>query len=388
MIKRLWKAFRRPSTKWASGVLVLGGIAIGVVGWNGFHYALETTSTTEFCISCHTMLDNQFEEYKTTIHYKNPSGVRAGCPDCHVPKSGLPYYESKIASAKRLWAEIIGSIETPEKFERERLRLAKKVFAYMKETDSRECRSCHGFEAMDFEHQRPESAAKMKIAATDGGTCIDCHKGIAHKLPDMTTGFKALYSDLLAASAGLSAKPGALLYTLTTINFTTEMAGDGVVPAGRLVAATPVTVLARAGDQLNVRVSGWRQQGADRLLYARQGKRIFVAALAPAAVESVKLGETITDPDTDQVWTAGTLDVWIAARDLTDTPNKLWDYGAELYGATCDACHAAPPVNHYLANQWIGVLNGMKENLSLDDEQYRFMQKYVQMHSPDVFAGH
>ena len=31
------------------------------------------------------MKDNVFVEYRDTIHYANRSGVRASCPDCHVP---------------------------------------------------------------------------------------------------------------------------------------------------------------------------------------------------------------------------------------------------------------------------------------------------------------
>lgn len=376
----------RPSTRMGMGVLVLGGIMIGVMGWTSFHYLLDKTTTTEFCVSCHTMRDNLYEEYKTTIHYKNPSGVRAGCPDCHVPESGWGFYKAKIRAAKDLWAELSGTIDTPEKFERERLRLAKSVYAFMKETDSHECRSCHGFEAMDFEHQDPQAAKKMKLASTDGGTCIDCHKGIAHKLPDMTVVYKTLYSDLVAGSADVSPSPGDTLYTLTTISFTTENISADTVVAGRLIAATPVQVLARDGDHLNVRISGWRQEGADRILYALQGKRIFVAVLAPDTLKNVKIGDSFTDTDTDQIWYTATLDVWIPAKDLTDDLNKLWEYGEELYAATCDNCHSATPLDHYTANQWIGTLNSMKQEISIDQEQYRFMQKYLQMHAMDVDA--
>ena len=50
-----------------------------------FNTALELTNTEKFCTGCHEMRDNVFAELKTTIHYTNRSGVRASCPDCHVP---------------------------------------------------------------------------------------------------------------------------------------------------------------------------------------------------------------------------------------------------------------------------------------------------------------
>ena len=77
----------------------------------------------------------------------------------------------------------MGTIDTPEKFEAKRMQLAEHVWSSMEASDSRECRNCHSYEAMDFEHQSRRGAKKMKKALEKGKTCIECHKGIAHKLP-------------------------------------------------------------------------------------------------------------------------------------------------------------------------------------------------------------
>jgi cytochrome c-type protein NapC len=53
----------------------------------------------------------------------------------------------------------------------------------MEATDSRECRNCHSFEAMAFHEQGRRAAEKMQKAMDEGKSCIECHKGIAHKLP-------------------------------------------------------------------------------------------------------------------------------------------------------------------------------------------------------------
>src|ERR1041384_397235 len=81
---------RRPSTAFSFGVLVLGGFVAGIIFWGAFNTALEFTNTESFCVSCHEMRENVFEELKTTIHYNNRSGVRARCPDCHVPHEMTP----------------------------------------------------------------------------------------------------------------------------------------------------------------------------------------------------------------------------------------------------------------------------------------------------------
>ena len=62
------------------------GFVAGIIFWGGFNTAMEMTNNEQFCISCHEMEDYVFQEYKDTIHYANRTGVRATCPDCHVPK--------------------------------------------------------------------------------------------------------------------------------------------------------------------------------------------------------------------------------------------------------------------------------------------------------------
>ena len=59
--------------------------------------------------------------------------------------------------------------------------MAQKVWATMKSTDSRECRNCHDINHMDLEKQQPRARGQHEDAKTSGETCIDCHKGIAHK---------------------------------------------------------------------------------------------------------------------------------------------------------------------------------------------------------------
>ena len=381
----MFNPFARRPVRWTLiGVGALDLIA-GVAGWSGFHWAMEQTNTLAFCVSCHEMRDTVFQEYKTTIHYKNPAGVRAVCSDCHVPKDFGPKIVRKVQASGELWHKIVGTIDTPEKFQAARASLAKDVWKTMKETDSRECRNCHSWDAMDFAHQKPE-AKRMQKAFEDGGqTCIDCHKGIAHKLPDMTSGYKALHDELADASKALSPAVGAKLYTLSTKPFWLERPKSADDPSdGKLLAATPVAVLERNGDWLKVKFGGWQQEGAERVFYALQGKRIFAAALGEAAIDKVAHGPSMKDPDTDQQWTEGSLDAWITKADLVADPNKLWEYGADMYNASCGLCHSLTPTGHYLANQWIGTLNSMKRNISLDDEQYRFLQKYIQMHAQDT----
>jgi nitrate/TMAO reductase-like tetraheme cytochrome c subunit len=103
-----------------------------------------------------------YEEYKASIHYKNAAGVRAICSDCHVPREWLPKMVRKVQATNELYHKMVGTIDTPEKFEANRLKMAERVWEAMRATDSREC----------------------VVDKKTGETCIECHKGIAHKLPE------------------------------------------------------------------------------------------------------------------------------------------------------------------------------------------------------------
>ncbi|GGC80602.1 NapC/NirT family cytochrome c [Marinobacter halophilus] len=190
MMKRLklyWNLLRKPSVHYSIGFLTLSGFIAGIIFWGGFNTALEVTNTEQFCIGCHEMQSNPYEELKNTVHYTNRSGVRAECSDCHVPHGWTHKVARKMEASKEVWGWVFGSINTPEKFEAKRRELAEREWARLKANDSLECRNCHEFDSMDFTMQDPRAAQAHSTAlANSEQTCIDCHKGIAHKLPDMS----------------------------------------------------------------------------------------------------------------------------------------------------------------------------------------------------------
>lgn len=187
LAKEYWGVIRRPSVHFSLGFLTFGGFIAGIIFWGGFNTALEITNTETFCVSCHEMYDNVYQELKPTIHYTNRSGVRATCPDCHVPHEWTNKIARKMQASKEVWGKIFGTINTREKFLAMRRELADREWARLKANNSLECRNCHDFGYMDFTRQSPRAAsAHEKFLVSGEKTCIDCHKGIAHELPDMT----------------------------------------------------------------------------------------------------------------------------------------------------------------------------------------------------------
>jgi cytochrome c-type protein NapC len=186
LAKRYWATITRPSRHFSLGFLVIGGFVAGVVFWGAFNTALEFANTETFCTGCHEMRENVFAELQRTIHYTNRSGVRAKCSDCHVPHNWTNKIARKMQASKEVWGKVFGTIDTREKFVDKRLELAQHEWARMKANDSLECRNCHGADYMDFTRQSPRAAFMHgKYLVPGERTCIDCHKGVAHQLPDM-----------------------------------------------------------------------------------------------------------------------------------------------------------------------------------------------------------
>lgn len=187
MIRNTWNVLRRPSMHLSLGFLVIGSFVAGVVFWGGFNTAMEATNTEKFCTGCHEMRDNVYPELQRTIHFSNRTGVRAKCSDCHVPHEWTSKIARKMQASKEVWGKVFGTIDTREKFEAHRIQLANNEWRRMKANNSLECRNCHQFDSMDFTRQskRAVDAHSTQLASGEK-TCIDCHKGIAHTLPDMS----------------------------------------------------------------------------------------------------------------------------------------------------------------------------------------------------------
>ena len=186
LLKRYWRTINRPSVHFSLGFLTIGGFIAGVVFWGGFNTAMEATNTEAFCTGCHEMRDNVYQELQSTIHFSNRSGVRAKCSDCHVPHGWTDKIARKMQASKEVWGKVFGTIDTREKFEEHRLRLAQNEWTRLKSNNSLECRNCHNYDSMDFTRQSPRAQAMHgKYLESKEKTCIDCHKGIAHRLPDL-----------------------------------------------------------------------------------------------------------------------------------------------------------------------------------------------------------
>jgi len=182
LVKTFWRRLSTPS-KAGSGILLGLGFIGGILFWGAFNTGMDATNSEAFCSSCHAPI---VAEIRETIHYSNRSGVRAICSDCHVPHEWTDKIIRKVQASKELVAYALGTINTLEKFHARRGYLANREWQRMKKNDSQECRNCHDFDYMDLSEQGRRSVVQHSTALASGEkTCVDCHKGVAHRLPDM-----------------------------------------------------------------------------------------------------------------------------------------------------------------------------------------------------------
>jgi len=185
LISRIWNFLARPSTSIPLGVLLVVGAFGGLATWGGFNAFVAYASTEEFCISCHEMRDHSYVDLQKTIHFVNRTGTRATCVDCHVPHEFIRKIGAKIIATKDLFFHMTGKIDTPEKYEAHRLEMALWVWRALKADDSEECRNCHQNVWTDTSAEFGGAARHHEEALKAGNlTCIDCHQGISHILPN------------------------------------------------------------------------------------------------------------------------------------------------------------------------------------------------------------
>ncbi|WP_455002204.1 NapC/NirT family cytochrome c [Cardiobacterium hominis] len=266
-------------------------------------------------------------------------------------------------------------------FEAKRGELAKQVWAQMKADDSATCRQCHTPGAMDLFAQSEKAAERHRAARDSGETCIDCHRGIAHFPPEFTEGANEAAKHLseLAAHTPTDAKA---LYPVARLPLYADK--DKAVEIANILPTAAMQVTGADGSMRAVTISGYQQEGAAQVIYAQSGKRIISAIVAEEAIDRLQNGEYTTDTETGSQWRPVTLTAWVENANLLADAQPLWDYGNALNGAYCGGCHAVVPADHYTANQWPSIVNGMVSRTSMDDAGKLMLTYYLQNHAKDV----
>lgn len=365
--------------KWNKKILLLfSGVVLGGAVLSGTQYVMKSTSSPAFCVSCHSMSHPQ-AEWEGTVHFSNRKGIRAECADCHVPQDGLHYVKAKFIALKDVWHTFVtNKLPDQEAYETHRLEMAQRVWEEMKANDSMTCRSCHSFEAMVLSEQK-EAAQKMhKLAQETHQTCIDCHKGIAHFLPEMPVDNAAAEGEL-SKHGGQFGPNDKTLYNLVMLPAQAKQGGEI-----RLLPFAELQNWQASGENLVATLKGWQQVGAEAVLYAGRGQRIMLGLVSDEAKDKLTVHQTVNDKVTNSDWKEVSVDVSVPKTAVTANLNALNQFGNNLNQSHCSGCHAAIGADHYTANQWIGVVNSMKDRTTMSDDEVRALTIYLQRNAKDM----
>jgi nitrate/TMAO reductase-like tetraheme cytochrome c subunit len=162
-----------------AGVSVFVGLGLAAV----YATAIDYTSRLDFCAhTCHEMESTVYADYLHSRHFKNEHGVVVVCAQCHVPQNNWPLtFGHKVLATFELWDHFVGREYIDANFAKRRYYLAQKVLAGFKETNARECKSCHKYSNMLLDEQRPSIRAQHVDAMKTDENCLDCHQGITHQ---------------------------------------------------------------------------------------------------------------------------------------------------------------------------------------------------------------
>ncbi len=352
--------------------VLLIGVFVGIIFWGGFNTFMEYTNSYEFCVSCHEM--NVVKgEYEQSAHAHNPSGVPAICSDCHVPRPWPEKLKRKIMATKELYHWALGTIDTPEKFEAHRLQLAQNVWATMEQSDSRECRNCHTNETMQTEKQKPLAQKMHKRLLSGEATCINCHKGVAHKLPDM----KTLYAEMEAGYQS-QARGAQLGDKAVVILPEVEMAAnaDGKEHLATLWGGTPVSVLKQEGDWVQVAGEGWdREEG--NIIYIDFNRAVILAKMTFDGMDRVEKLESRLEPEYELTWNRIKLTGWVPRAALGPDEERFWNYVTDLYELDCNLCHKTYPRDKWIMFDWNNNLKEMRRYTKMSMEQLQLVSNWV-----------
>ena len=356
-------------------LMVMGAVILGCV-----QFVMHKTNTPEFCVSCHAMSYPK-EEWEGSVHFSNRKGIRAQCADCHIPEGGWHYVKAKFIALKDVWYTFVDNkLPDQEAYEAHRLELAKHVWEDMKNNDSMTCRSCHSMEAMAISEQSDAAQKMHKLAQETNQTCIDCHKGIVHFMPEMPV--ENNVGGELSKYAGIFNSSDKTIYSLAMT--TTQLVDGGEV---RLMPYSELNDWQESDGNVVATLKGWQQVGAESVVYMHKGQRIMVALLGDDAKDKVKVLNQVYDEVTASDWKEISLQLKAPKTALTANIAALNQFGDSLNQTHCSGCHAVIGADHYTANQWIGVVNSMKDRTSMSADDVRAVTIYLQRNAKDIVGA-
>ena len=171
------------------------GLFIGILLMISGGKVMQTTSTNDYCISCH-IHPAADASWKKSVHYQTQSGFRVGCVECHLPPKGDGYLWAKGTTGLRdLWSMWTKDSASFNWENRRRLEVARH---YVYESS---CIKCHEnlFPAKLTKEGEDAHLYYTNTEKTETLHCINCHLNAGHYIEGYTHGSNSTFGSTPSA---------------------------------------------------------------------------------------------------------------------------------------------------------------------------------------------
>jgi len=158
-------------------LLLIVSFIVGVVFLLFLNYTGIKTSSSNYCISCHTHRNADQSWTKSTHYLTHTAGMRVECVQCHLPPKGEGHWPVKIQmGARDVWSHLFkdsASINWEEK------QLVENAVEYIPESSCIKCHSVIFPPGLTKPGEEAHLYYKMK-KEEKGLHCINCHLHVGH----------------------------------------------------------------------------------------------------------------------------------------------------------------------------------------------------------------
>lgn len=176
-------------SKWFMFWVVCGSFLAGILAVCGLVSGVNWAGSNQFCGTfCHTMNGVAFA-WKQGAHGRNPSGVTAGCSDCHLYNASEPVLgplgyisllgHKVVAASHSGFGQVIGRFDTPMTWLQQRPEVEQQEIGWFKGNNFHTCRGCHDLSLM-YDKKNPSIGAWHALYKDQTLDCLSCHKDVGH----------------------------------------------------------------------------------------------------------------------------------------------------------------------------------------------------------------
>ena len=137
-------------------------------------WSYSYSSTTQFCISCHEMVE-PYKQYQSSAHFNNESGVVTECADCHLPPGTVNKWYTKIKQGAT-----DSFMHVMIKLDLRKVDHKKWKTDAVKNIGSKTCQKCHKNLLPPGLHKGGFIAHRAFLKGETENTCLKCHENLVH----------------------------------------------------------------------------------------------------------------------------------------------------------------------------------------------------------------